>query len=785
MTTRLRTSAAWTLIGLSVTGLLAVMAGGAATAATGTGTSSTAVTVSGTGEFSGVNVTVSQTQGLVNQVVRVSWTGAQQTAPLQGSFSNNFMQVMQCWGDGPKPLRQDCQFGAYSNDPRGGPEVASRQVNQGVNLVDPEETIVPSSPTQNVSVPFVSVHGDSTTAFPNPYFDANTTNEQPFGRTSADGTGQVFFEVQTAAQAPGLGCGAPEADGSPRSCWLVVVPRGTREVNGTQPQQLISSPLSQSNWDHAIAIRIHFRPLAATCPIGAAERRLIGQEEVTEAISSWQSVLCQKTGSIFGFSQVSDDIARSQTLTSDPWMSMVTAPLDPSKVTDGRKLVYAPISLDGVGIAFNIDQSPKYGAPPSAVALAGQRLRTLKLNARLVAKLLTQSYRQASFASNFPLHNPDDLTRDPEFQALNPGLNSMFFDGIYQIIVPEGLSDAYRELWNWVMSDQEARSFMAGAPDPWGTVINPAYKNMGTAINNFPRLDLACRPVGGGVGPQCPFDRLAYAQDLHGGTRAASRGDLLSRTVWDLTSQPPMYKDGPLELSGSRAILTLTETATAARYSLPMAELENADAQFVAPTSDSLTHGYEAMVPTGIGNTLAPNPGSFDPAAYPLTHITYALTAPDRLATTEATAYSRFLRYAAGDGQVSGIDAGNLPPGYVPLPESLRQQTLAVANQVAAGPSSNGSGSKSSTPSSPAPASSGSASSVPVKPISAGVLPTKVGATKATPVSAPLMTKAFTTPQDDLGNSRFALILALSFGLVAGVAWLVIPLMARRGPPAS
>lgn len=787
-----RIGAAWAVIGISITGLVAVATAGTATAAltTSGGAASTAVTVSGSGEFSGVNVTVDQTQDLVNQVVRVSWTGATPTAPASGSFSNNFMQVMQCWGDGPKPLRQDCEFGAYQGDLRGGAAVASRQVNNGANLVDPEETIVPTHPNQNVSVPFTSVHGESTTQFPNPYFDANTTNEEPFGRTSNDGTGHVFFEIETGAQSPGLGCGMPEANGSPRDCWIVVVPRGTHEVNGTQPQQLISSPLSQSNWDHAIAIRIHFRPLAAVCPIGAAERRLIGQEEVTEAISSWQSVLCQRTGSIFGFSQVSDDIARSQTLTSDPWMSMVTAPLDPARVTDGRKLTYAPITLDGIGIAFNIDQLPKYGAPPSAVALAGQRLGRLRLNARLVAKLLTQSYRQASFSKSFPVHNPDDLTRDPEFQALNPGLNTMFFNGIYQIIVPEGLSDAYRELWRWVMSDQSARSFMAGAPDPWGTVINPAYKNMDTTVSTFPRLDLACRPIGG-QGPQCPFDLLAFAQDLHAGTRAASRGDLLSRTLWDLSSQPPIYKDGPLELSGSRAILTLSETATAARYNLPMAELENADGQFVAPTTDSLTHGLNAMIPTGVEGTLAANPGSFDPAAYPLTHLTYAMTAPDRLTKIEATAYSRFLRYAMTAGQVSGISAGDLPPGYVALPAALRNQTLAIAQQVAAGSPASPSGGPSSTPTGNGTGSgsgpgSGTGSTTPSSsPPGAGVVSSVPGAGKTQPVAGSLRSAAYTTPQDDLGNTRFVLMVVLSFGLLAGLAWLTIPLLARRGPPAT
>ena len=72
-------------------------------------TSDSAVTLSGKGEFSGLQVTVSQTENLVNQAVRVSWTGGTTTYPTSGTFGYNYLQIMQCWGDSPDgPDREQC-----------------------------------------------------------------------------------------------------------------------------------------------------------------------------------------------------------------------------------------------------------------------------------------------------------------------------------------------------------------------------------------------------------------------------------------------------------------------------------------------------------------------------------------------------------------------------------------------------------------------------------------------------------------------------------------------------
>ena len=67
------------------------------------------------------------------------------------------------------------------------------------------------------------------------------------------------------------------------------------------------------------------------------------------------------------------------------------------------------MSVTGLVVAFQIDDAD------------GKPVTDLKLNARLVAKLVTASYR--SGGNPAVINNPVNIFRDPEFQALNPGVN--------------------------------------------------------------------------------------------------------------------------------------------------------------------------------------------------------------------------------------------------------------------------------------------------------------------------------------------------------------------------
>ena len=751
-----------------------VLTPGSARAGTDATATGSAVTVSGHGAFAGLRVTVDQTTNLINQVVRVSWSGGTPTAPVTGGFSVDYVQVMQCWGDDPAgPDREQCQFGSLYGDARGGPWAASRQTSYGVALDDPLETYRQEPGTYTPAfVPFRSVTGKTVTGALNEFYDTYSSNEAPFGRTGADGTGEEFFEVQTAREAPGLGCGERLAGGKGRGCWLVVVPRGTTEVNGehvsrTPFGQLASSPLSATNWRDRIVVPLAFQPIGLACPIGSAERRTLGQEPVAEAVVRWQPALCG-TGSIFGFSQVADDLARKQLREDAPGLAFVSRPAD--GVDDA---VYAPVALSGLAVAFNLEVQASRDAPPEVKARNGERITGLRLTPRLVAKLLTQSYVSATLAVPKAMAgNPYDLTRDPEFLALNPAFRDYYFNGVPALVVPLGLSDATAQLWDWLRADADAKAFLNGKADPHGAVVNPYYRGLDLPRADYPKSDPGCQEFGDGRPVLCTLDALAYAADLHEAARGAARGDTLARNYWDPNAAPPSWRKAPPQLSGARAVLVLADTATAERYSLPTAALRNAAGVFTRADGTGLLAGLAAATPDG--DVLVTDPSVRARAAYPLTTLTYAATAPARLTAGDAKAYAAFVRYAVTDGQVPGTDAGRLSPGYVPLPKAQRDRALAVATRIAR----RDAGTAPATPQTPAPARSdaipGAGPDAPPVPRSVAPGGAPAPATQAPPprvaTQAPIGLAGGRTPATPIGPERSALAGALLLGAAASAA---------------
>jgi hypothetical protein len=614
---------------------------------------------------------------------------------------------MQCWGDDPAgPERTQCQFGAASQS--GSGLVASRQLDYG-GLDDPKEKlVVPGKPKNGtIFVPFWPVGKDKptepATSNRNDFFDTQVTNEIPLARTHGDGTGLQYFEVQTVRQAAGLGCGEPVAAGAAtgRKCWLAVVPRGNTEVDGTirngpsANTSLFSSALSQSNWDNRIVFPMEFLPATDACPVGAPERRMVGHELVTDAISRWQPALCAGGGALYSYTQLPDDVARNQVMDgSSPGLAMVTDPLPPDQAPPDRPLVYAPVGLSGLAIAFNIEHQPGATAPPEQLALDGDRFTSMKLTPRLVAKLLTQSYRRAVTMYTDPpeyvKNNPAGLTEDPEFLELNPE----YTDFAHWNQPPDALvqlpgSDVTSLLWGWVKADPDASAFLAGTPDKNGMVVNPNNKGLDLPTSTFPRNDQNCIDKDDGsshILKFCTLDLHPFANDMHDAGLSVSRGDgkeqypvvdVSDSRGWSLTKQGR-------QLPNQRGLIAVVDAATAVRYGLPTAELLNAAHKFVPLDNASLLAGAAAMKPSPVPGVLASDPGAADPAAYPLTALSYAVTSPSVLDAAAGKDYATFLRYAAGDGQHPGVAPGQLPIGMAPLPDTLKAQTAAAAATIEA-----------------------------------------------------------------------------------------------------
>ena len=719
-----------------------------------------ALTVNGRGANSGLAITVNQTAKLNNQAVSVTWAGGAPTIQGPGRFGANYLQIMQCWGDddgtvpeNPGPSPEQCVQGAAAGVYGGltgaaipGGFAASRIISRStwpgfdpaVGYLDVVSTNVWRS-FRGVGGTEVKSHTDPAfnpsvvggNFWLNPFFNIITTNEIPGGATGLDGRGAELFEVQTGVQASGLGCGQkvqPAGDGSKKVplCWLVVVPRGTpaQENVGTPFEDsadqfgVMSSPLSTTAWRNRIAIPLEFNPVDSPCSLADEERRLSGSELALPAVASWQPSLCLTAGlPPYSYASIGDATARQQ-LSSNapgaPGMVVVSRPL--TTFSDPKKpLVYAPVSVSGLVIGFNIERNPTPDAPPAAQQLAGVRIAELNLTPRLVAKLLTQSYRQQVSiiaAPDYPwmAGNPGHMGADPDFIQFNPEFgqlqiaDSRTFSGLQ---LPAGNSDAARQVWEWVLADPEARAWLDGAPDQWGMKVNPVYatsaaaNTTGSAFgepvpNAFPKSDPYCyQAAARGPGksvvppPLCGTDWMPYARGLADSARIgriAFDGAKIVENTFAQTSSTVWSRDTPQYL-GRRSMLTLTDTPSAAQFGLQTARLSRAgdnggSRTFLAPDAATMSAGVASMGPVTEPTVLEPQPTAVAPGAYPLTALTYAAISPLSLDAKARSEYASFIEYAAGPGQVPGLELGQLPRGYAPLPSGLQAQALAAAIQI-------------------------------------------------------------------------------------------------------
>ncbi|TFD36692.1 hypothetical protein E3T37_13820, partial [Cryobacterium sp. TMT2-10] len=744
---------------------------------------STAVTVASRGfdpdlataPFPDLKVTVSQTKDLVSQGIVVNWSGGKKSVRPDGSSGGeDFLQIAQCWGDDPtdssRPDRTTCQYGGFPG------KVASTRDNavsqENVATQDAQYT----SPANGFTVPaftaipyrastggsIASVFADSAnvlthyivdpltglvqnangspsaTGVPlpagvsgvdlatNEFYTQYTTNEVPWAGSSDSGDGSVKFEVQTAMQSPGLGCGMPvtAANGAVagKSCWLVVIPRGKNDAGESY---ITKSGLLWDSWKHSVAVKLDFKPIGQRCSIGSAEKQLSGSELVAAAIGSWQPNLCAgASGSSFVLSTGNEEEAlAAASLTAPSPLALTSRPLQTAG-TD--PVAYAPIALSGVAVSFSIDRrvKPVGEVPQEYKDRNTEAFTSLNLTPRLIAKLLTNSYLDSLPSgapttsdslkffgytdSAHPGSNARNLTVDPDFLAVNDEewrYQDLTGPSLGDMLLPSGRSDEAEQLWRYVLSDPSAVEFLNGTPDEWGMKVNP-WSSTDATINpsgtvlalprtNFPKADPMERPaaaVGAGTTAVNLVTWRPYTSDFENGAYLTLRGDGLELGDWNPTSVPPKFGKSVRSLVGNQRVLSVTTAAAAARYQTVTASLQNSAGSFVAPTADSMLAASAAMVPTSAN----PKVLEYDPAnpsakaaatAYPMTMPVYAALNPLQTDAAQRAIYANLIRYAVGAGQIPGTEIGQLPHGYTPLPKSWVAQALAAATVIEQGSS--------------------------------------------------------------------------------------------------
>jgi hypothetical protein len=269
--------------------------------------------------------------------------------------------------------------------------------------------------------------------------------------------------------------------------------------------------------------------------------------------------------------------------------------------------------------------------------------------------------------------NPQNLYADPEFRKLNPAVwQDASQPSGYEIpIVLSGDSDMTWETTSWLGADKDSSGFLAGQFDPWGMHVNTYYLGLKYPITGFLPMD-PYFPVSSQDAPVYPLKTLASDMALN---QEPGTMDSKDPSTGNYDSLPP-------QVVGNRDMWSLIDQADAARFLTPVAALENAAGKFVEPTDASMAAAVKDMTVNPDGITRSMNYADKDPAAYPLTMIVYAVVPTGGISLAKAAAIARFLDDVAATGQTPGTSPGELAPGYLPLPQSLREQTLKAATKV-------------------------------------------------------------------------------------------------------
>ena len=596
-------------------------------------------------------VTVAQTTSLADQLVQVSWTGFTPSVPNNAAgpyyvynYTDYAVMAVECRGASPASWT-DC-YEATSN---GVPQASG------------------------------------TSGPPNATYAITTTA----------GTGQLNIEIETSLENSFLGCGQSNP------CSLVIVPgQGGTPVPppGGKPENCKdhsgdvafggggnalaattfnfgvggSGPCS---WNNRIVIPLQFAPVPTGCKQRNAAFTVAGSPMMAVAMQQWLTKLCAgNNGMTIAYnSTIAEPQAVQQAAGGVQNVALTTRPASADGVTTTQHFVYAPIAVSAVAVAYWIDNTNN-----------GQPMSGLILNQRLLAKLLTTSYNPALACHNgLPAgcdngvdHNPFSIFKDPEFKTLDSSIYNNVGIGAQNYEVPtvqSGNSDMTWTVTSWINANSDASGFLAGIFDPWGTHVNSYYVGVKYPTDTFtaqdPTLTWAQE-----FSPVFPLRQAVTYQALN--ENAGSDQPTVN------PNGQIIYTKDPPEPIGDRALFAVVDMGDAALNHFPVAALPNADGKDVTPSNASMAAAVSRMSNSGSG-TLQMNLTDKTPAAYPLTMVIYAMVPTSGLSHAKAAAIARFLDFAAGSGQTPGLQPGQLPPGYMPLPAKLRAETRKLAAEVA------------------------------------------------------------------------------------------------------
>lgn len=507
--------------------------------------------------------------------------------------------------------------------------------------------------------------------------------------TDTDGTGAVQFEVRSDVENESLGCSDLVA------CSIVVIPiaglscdqpsspmtladqacrKGGRFPAGSSNfanegvDQAVSPALwwAAFNWKNRFSIPITFGLPPDTCDVldPRAPTGFYGSELLAQAALQWAPAYClNKQRFKFQLNQMSDEAG---------WNLMENGGGAAAEVSSEHEqrgpdpVGYAPTAVTGFSIGYQIDRPDNAG-----------EYTDLRLNARLLAKLITQSYLGSDLGRGHPGigDNPLAIMNDPEFIELNPGLSQTTQEVGATVLSLSNSSDVIEQLTDYIAHDKDAMAFIHGKKDPWGMVVNPKYRDLDMPRSSIPLLDTYVPETSSDCRQKNPavyFNQLAApVTTLRKIAEALLDAWPNVQTRCDFDTSSGLYKLGRIDRQsfGSRFMLGIVSLGDADRFGLRSAALQTKPGTFVAPDNASLAAAVALMK-----QEKKRHPFLLDQAvvrsstkAYPGTMVVYTAARLQNLAEDDAAKVAQFIRIATTEGQKRGSGNGELPGGFLPI----------------------------------------------------------------------------------------------------------------------
>jgi hypothetical protein len=673
-----------------------------------------------------VTLSVDHTQDLqTRERIHVSWTGAH---PSGGRAANPFAEaglnqeypvvLLQCRGLDNASLPKDQQLSPQTcwtsttiqRSQVQGPSGAiwardlyasdsDRQVKSGLDPYVGAECDDNSTTFYAHVTPFLAASGKTYKACTSGTMPPEASPGSSFppaeqaAFTSVDGSGEASFEVRTAVENESLGCSykvacslvaipimglscsAPDAAfaGADFGCRATgQFPEGSSNFAGQGVDPAVSPVYwwSASNWKNRFTVPLTFALPPSACDIldSRAPTAFYGSELLSQAALQWAPAYCLRTDR-FKWQQNSmpDEAAFSQMQRGEAIAAEVSGEREAEA---GNPVGYAPTAVTGFAISFVIDRPDNAG-----------EYTDLRLNARLLAKLLTESYPASSRGEGHPglEHNPLSINLDPEFKALNPGLGDIAQEAGATLMALSTSSDVIKTLTDYIARDADAVAFLHGTADPWGMTVNPSYKDVAVPTTQWPLLDTFVPSSDLECLKQNPAPYLPQVAAPVSNMRQIATAVLdswpLVQTKCDRATSSDPWKLGRVDRQGvgSRFMLGLTTLGDAERFGLRTAKLGIAGGAFVAPDDGSMAAAVALAKPAKKKYQPFTIPGAAlakSDIAYPGTMIVYTAARLTGMRKADATKVARFIDIATTEGQVPGRGNGQLPEGYLPIVNS-------------------------------------------------------------------------------------------------------------------